>query len=65
MPSFTKLHYEKVARVLKEERIYLDMDTDNRYAVAELNRVGVLLADMFKADNPSFKIEVFHAACQP
>ena len=64
MASFSQRHYEKIADVLRTERLYLDDGKDSK-AIYELGRVSIKLAYMFKADNPRFQLDRFHRACQP
>lgn len=53
---FTRQHYEKLARFIKENQIYSDYPDSIRWAVDDL-------CEFFKQDNPRFNAKQFRLAC--
>jgi len=73
--SFTKRHYEEVARIIRTGRVYLvnypkNPETPEKaqylrgYGQA-LTRVQNDIGRMFAADNPRFDAVRFDMACEP
>jgi rRNA maturation endonuclease Nob1 len=61
----SKMHFEMVARVLRERREFLtdDLNIAESAQRAELNLVALAFASEFKRENPRFDRERFLKAC--
>lgn len=59
--SFSKRHYEEVARIIREERAAWPHHDAQRMA----QRFQHSLRQMFAADNPRFDATRFDMACEP
>lgn len=74
--SFTRKHYEEVARIIQTQRMRSDMmrtmdgnARDNAHSATGIayaaKAIQVELRNLFAADNPRFDAARFDAACQP